>query len=362
MLHNCLGLSLCQSVYLSCCIWTELIGIWTDFLCFHSFIAITGSLWMGARCSSGVWVKDCFWLKDHEVGMDVCNWLVFLHKNASQKLLWFRHHSLSSERPFIICDFLLRSAPHPFLNHIPWSKERCPRKDGNPKKCWTAPSFPETLFLHGEILQIFRIVFCHQNNIHTLLCISEAEYQDIEGGLSCCRLWMCVWGAQHAVTKDRLHYSLAGDPGYTITVCHVQYACFWKLSGQWKSETRNCHFERAESNWNLPEAGSPEDYVLPLLQQLNSQCTRLKCHITARVSGNYVCSNEKSVLQTWLFSVGFCFLAFLNLILCLWIKLKFVLHEFQKQGSNIQQQRQHTKSQEIAVPSWLCHWFTAVWF
>lgn len=172
---------------------------------------------------------------------------------------------------------------------------------------------------------------------------------------------MCVWGAQCAVTKGGLRYNLAGDPVYTITVCHVQYACFWKLSIQWKSEIRNCHFERAGSNWNLPEGGSPEDHILPLLQQLNSQCTRLKCHITARVSGNYVCSNEKSVLQTWLFSVAFWFSAFLNLILYPWAKLKFVLHEIQKQGSNIGKQRQHTMSQEIAVPSWLCHWFAAVW-
>lgn len=172
---------------------------------------------------------------------------------------------------------------------------------------------------------------------------------------------MCVWGAQCAVTKGSLHYNLAGDPVHTITVCHVQYVCFWKLSSQWKSEIRNCHFERAESNWNPPEAGSPEDCVLPLLQQLNSQCTRLKCHITARVSGNYVCSWEKSVLQTWLPSVGFWFLVFLNLILYPWTKLKFVLHEFQKQGSNIKKQRHHMKSQEIAVPSWLCHWFAALW-
>lgn len=143
---------------------------------------------------------------------------------------------------------------------------------------------------------------------------------------------MGVWGAQCAVTKSRLQCNLTGDPVHTITVCQVQYAGFWKLSSQWKSEIWSCHFERAESNWNLPEAGSPEVCVLPLLQQPSSQCTRLKCHITARVSGDYVCSNEKSVLQTRLFSVGFCFLAFLNLILYPWTKLKFVLHEFQKRG------------------------------
>lgn len=172
---------------------------------------------MGACCSSGVWVKGCSWLKDHGMGMDVCNWLVCTHKNASQKLLWFVHHSLSSEKLFIICNFLLRSAPHAFPNHIPWSKERCPRKDAYLEKCWIAPSFPGTLLLPGEILQIFRIVFCHQNNIHTLLCILKLK----SGYLSGAELLQTV------------------EVRVRSTVC-----CHWRRvalqSGWWPSVYNNC--------------------------------------------------------------------------------------------------------------------------
>lgn len=113
------------------------------------FIAITGSLWMSACCGSGVQAKGLLllpWLKDHEMGMDVCSWLVCMHKNANQKLLYFMHLPLSSERLFVICNFLLRNVPPAFLipDCVPWSRERCPRKSGNLKKCWVALSFSRT--------------------------------------------------------------------------------------------------------------------------------------------------------------------------------------------------------------------------
>lgn len=279
---------------------------------------------MGAQCSSGVWVKYCSWLKDYEMGMDVCNWLLCMHKNASHKLLWFMHHSLSSERLFIICNFLLRSAPHAFLNHIPWSKERCPRKDGHLEKWWTAPGFPGTLFLHGEILQSFRIVFFHQNTIHTLLSISEAEYQDV-----CCRQWVCE---EHRVLSLK-----AGCNTIWLVIQCIQ-ELFARHNMLVSGRLVSSGIQRSEAVI-LKEQRAIEIYLrLVHLRSVcfhsfsGSQCTRLKCHITARVSGDYVCSNEKSVLQTRLFRVGFCFLAFLNLILYPWTKLKFVLHEFQKQG------------------------------
>lgn len=211
-----------------------------------------------------------------------------------------------------------------FLTTYPGAKRGAQERMGILRNAEQLQAFQELFFLHGEILQSFRIVFFHQNTIHTLLSISEAEYQDV-----CCRQWVCE---EHRVLSLK-----AGCNTIWLVIQCVQ-ELFARHNMLVSGRLVSSGIQRSEAVI-LKEQRAIEIYLrLVHLRSVcfhsfsSSQCTRLKCHITARVSGDYVCSNEKSVLQTRLFRVGFCFLAFLNLILYPWTKLKFVLHEFQKQG------------------------------
>lgn len=54
------------------------------------------------------------WLKDHEMGMDLCSWFVSMHESASQNLLYVMQLPLSLEVLIVICNYLLGSVPPEF--------------------------------------------------------------------------------------------------------------------------------------------------------------------------------------------------------------------------------------------------------
>jgi len=60
----------------------------------------------------------------------------------------------------------------------PEARRDIQKKNGNIKRCQITLSFPRT-YPCGEIPQILRIDLLHHNNIHILLCLSEAKYQNI---------------------------------------------------------------------------------------------------------------------------------------------------------------------------------------